>query len=511
MPLTELAAHLAESSSRLLDRHRHLILTTLALGWFLLLVWVVHVRPFWHDEVYTVLVSRLPLATMWRAYLDGIDLSPPLNTILTRPIHLLTGEGPVVTRLPAILSYLTTCVVLFAFVRRRSNTVMALAASLLPMATIAWTYAKEARGYGLTMACFACALYGWSEAAAGRKPVAHLTLMSAALAAGMWTHYYFVLAFVPLVIGELVRQVQIGRVSWRPWLAFAAAAAAVLPLLPLAAVASAQRTTFWARPQTFDVSHTYSFILGRLVTGSSARIATFSLLVVVPIVAVLVHLRRQRTPSALSTHDLVACLVALLVPAGGVVLGQITGAFSERYVAYAVVGLLGSVPLLAWSIAPARRVFDVAWLALALVLAMQVTRTEIADRRPWQDALSDRPILADWLRGGDDIVVTGHIEYLPIWYYSPTEAQRRVKYLADPEGQLETTGSDTIDRGYLALSRWLPVPVERIGEFGRAHRHFFLYTPGTDETWTERRIRTWNATITFLGRDGGGSLFEIVH
>jgi len=509
MSPTESVGRRIDAIAASLDRRRHLILTVVATLWFLLLVLAVRGRPFWHDEVYTVLVARLPLGTMWSAYLDAIDLSPPLNTIITRGLHLVAGEGPIVSRLPPMTGYLVMSVVLFAFVRRRTNAMMAFAAALLPMGTIAWAYAQEARGYGLTMACFACALYGWAEAAAGRRPVAHLALMSTALAAGVWTHYYFAIAVLPIVCGEIVRQALARRVDWRPWLALVASGFAILPLLPLAAVASEQRTTFWARPRTMEFSAAYGFIVDRLGRPGYTLTAVYAILVVAAVALVAARFERQGAARRLAAHDLVACLCCLALPAVGVALGFVTGAFAERYVVFAIVGLVAAVPVLAWAVFPRSGWADLACLIGAVAIAFIAARQTVRDEQAWHDYLTDRPILTDWFKGGADIVVTGALDYIAIWYYTPAEAQPRVKYLADPEGQMAVMGTDTVDRGYLALSRWLPIPVERIGPFTRRHQHFFLYAPGKGDSWTERRIRSWHARITYFGRDEGGRLYEI--
>src|SRR5207237_194968 len=77
-----------------------------------------------------ILASRLPIGTLWRASRDGLDLSPPLNTILTHAIDTTIGVGPIATRLPAIAGFLTAVVLLFIMVRRRTNPIVALAAAV---------------------------------------------------------------------------------------------------------------------------------------------------------------------------------------------------------------------------------------------------------------------------------------------------------------------------------------------------------------------------------------------
>lgn len=144
-------------------------------------------KPFWHDEIYTILFADLPsIAVMWRAAHDGIDLAPPLNAIVTHGIHLLSGgPGPLVTRLPALVGYVAMSLVVFDLVRRRSHVIAAVSALMVPCLSDAFRYATEARGYGLMLGLFALALWLWSEAARGRNRARNLSLLAVALAAGL--------------------------------------------------------------------------------------------------------------------------------------------------------------------------------------------------------------------------------------------------------------------------------------------------------------------------------------
>jgi hypothetical protein len=489
-----------------MTRRHWLLLAALGSWWVLLLTRLARDKLFWHDEVYTVLLARLPLGTLWRASLDGVDLAPPLNTILTRTVHLVAGVGPVATRLLPIAAFIFTSLLLFVFVRQRSNALMGLTAALLPAYTSAWSYAIEARGYALTMACFAAALYGWSEAAAGRRRRLNLVVMAVALAAGMWTHYHFVLAFVPIVIGELVRQGTRRRFDPGFWVALGSAAVATLPLLPLAAVAAGQRATFWARPAQIDVADAYYFVFGSLAGRQWQRIAWTILIVMVGILACLPFHRESRR---LARHDTAACVACLLVPAGGVVLGYLTGAFTERYLIFSVAGLMAAIPLLFWAVAPASGVLDLVAVAACLATLFGLSRQTLLNRAPSSDPLDNRPIIAERMKAADPFVVTGAADYLPAWYYTPAEFQPHVMYLADPAAELDATGGDTVDRGYLALARWTPVPVVPLETFVQTHRRFWLYALGTGDRWIEPLLRSRNASFTPAGSDQSGRLFDV--
>src|SRR5438552_18288148 len=148
-----------------IERHAVAVLLLIVLALVASLIPRAHAKPFWHDEVYTVLESQFPsLKTLWAAELDGVDLSPPLYTALIRVVHAVSGVGRVSTRVPSILAFVGSCVLLFTIVRLRSNAVLGLASALLLQFTAAYRYAIEARGYEITVFAFLLAIYAWMKA-----------------------------------------------------------------------------------------------------------------------------------------------------------------------------------------------------------------------------------------------------------------------------------------------------------------------------------------------------------
>ena len=487
-----------------LDRHWRVLLVLLVAWMTVLLVIQARGKYIWHDEVYTILGSRLGILSLWRASLDGMDLSPPLNTVFTRLVHSIAGEGHITSRIPPMAGFLTAVAVVFVLVRRKTNVIVALGATCFLCLTPAWQYAIEARGYGLALGLFALAIYGWSEAARGRQPVRHLTLMAVALAAGVWAHYYFVLAFVPITTAELTRQLVNRRFDAAPWTAFTLAGALTMPLASLARVAGAQRSTFWARQDMPGVADTYSFFF----SGAAPDPITFAPL---GVVAILELARRgwRQWPRRLSAPDVVLCLMCLAVPATAVLLGGFTHVFTHRYVVFGAAGIALALPLLIWSLLPPEGLGD--WLGTGIVAVSFVALSAqvIEDRRPPPNQLRDRPVLVDMLKGSLPVAMTGGVAYLEMWWYASDEMRPRAIYLADPAGQRRDTKTDTVDRNYLALGRWSPVPIVRITEFMKTHKHFWLYS--FDSNWAERSLRLAGATLKDWGREspGAGTLYEV--
>jgi len=110
-------------------------------------------KLFWHDELFTLYMTRLPgLGDVWRAIADGAEASPPLFAAITRASTGLLGEGLITVRLPAIAGFLIASLAACVFVTRRCGPIYGLVACLLPTATDAYVYAYEARPYGIVLA-----------------------------------------------------------------------------------------------------------------------------------------------------------------------------------------------------------------------------------------------------------------------------------------------------------------------------------------------------------------------
>ena len=122
-------------------------------------------KLFWFDELFTVYISRLPdLASVWNALKEGADFNPPLFYALTKFFESLDGEGPIATRLPAILGFWIFCLCLFRFVSIRTSVLAGLISMLFPLVTTAYFYAYEARAHGVVLGFCGIALICWQAA-----------------------------------------------------------------------------------------------------------------------------------------------------------------------------------------------------------------------------------------------------------------------------------------------------------------------------------------------------------
>ena len=462
-------------------------------------------KPFWHDEIYTVLHSQLPsLQAMWSAGLDGIDLSPPLNTWLTRLVHRAAGVGHVASRAAPMAGFLAMTLATFALLRRRTNTPTALAGALLPCFTAAYRYAYEARGYGVMVGLFAVALYAWSEAARGHRRTLHAASLAVALAASVWNHYYGVLAFVPIVLGESVRSVRRRRIDGAILAALAGSVVATLPLLPLAGAARAQAHSFWSPAAFGEVAAVYRFLFGSFTD----RPLLMGAAVLAGIVLLAQRRKGDATTRQVAVHEAVAFAAALLIPVFGILLGLVvTGVFVPRYAMSAVVGASILLPLTVWRTntkGGIAELFLCGFLAVTFVSSMGAS---LLSPPVLHDPYLSRPVLQRAVTTEAQVVSASSLQFLQYWYYSPTPQKGRLRYLADPEEARRYMGSDTIDRGYLALRRWTAVPIDRFDE----------YLPGRDELrvheagsgWLLRKLADEGAATEQVGAGPGERLYVV--
>jgi hypothetical protein len=216
-----------------MERHTALSFAMLSLFYLVVVAMLSHVKLLWLDELITLHIAELGSASsIWRALAHAADPNPPLTHLAVLGSLRLFGNHELALRLPAILGYWIGMLSLFLFLRRRLPAIWALAGTILSMASAAFDYSYESRSYGIFYGLAMLALLCWSRAV---DPAASTTRrrfslcgMAVALAAGICTNYFAVLAFVPIAGGEIVRSLRRRRISPTVWIAWAIAA---IPLL----------------------------------------------------------------------------------------------------------------------------------------------------------------------------------------------------------------------------------------------------------------------------------------
>jgi Dolichyl-phosphate-mannose-protein mannosyltransferase len=191
-------------------------------------------KPFWYDEIFTLIMPRQPtLGMIWSALRHGVDSQPPLFDLVERATRVIPN-AEIGFRLPSILGFACALIYLYLFVRRRTGAVYGLLAASTAMLTFLYMpYAVEACPYSLVAACVALALVSYQRAGTSLRWTAVLAL---ALTIGENLHYYSIFALVPFGVAEVVYSWESSKIRWRIWVALAIGVSPLLAFYTFARV-----------------------------------------------------------------------------------------------------------------------------------------------------------------------------------------------------------------------------------------------------------------------------------
>jgi hypothetical protein len=409
-------------------------------------------RPFWYDEIYTFTISRLSLTDIFRALATGTDLNPPGQYVVLAGVYRLFGASEFTTRLLALVGFWLGCYCLFRYGRQRAGAAWGIVCASIPAISYARFYATDGRPYGMLFGCAAWAFLSW----AGRRRIQ----VAIALALGLSFHYYAVLTWIPLVLGEIGRA-RFGRKfdAWM-WLAFLGGAA------PLAAfpafLEAARRFTafFWARPRLGLIGAFYWKLVGAPLAAA--------------VLLTLAVTRGKRVLRIAGEETVAAVGFALLFVFQFGVAVFVTHAF---YLSYGITAILG-LALLAIHVSVWKR----GWVAIPLCIALFAFDTGAdvfqALQRRYPDPLP-REVTA--LSESLPIVVTTPHEFLEMDHYGLHE---RVVWLSDVARSMRHWGNASDTHALLALKQWRPLHIEDYQTFINRGQPFFVYGTG----WVVKEI-----------------------
>ncbi len=215
-----------------IDRHPGVALLGLCAFYLAIVFAQASLKLLWADELITYYIAKQPgFSGVWHALQAGTDPNPPLLHLLVKASTAIFGGNALGMRLPSIACVLLAILAMWSLLRRWVNPTYALAGCLAFMATRGFDYAYDARSYAPMMGFAMVALALWMRAgdAGGVRRALLLAGMALALAAGVSSNYYCVLAFFPIAAGEIVAR------RFRPgvWAAMAVASLPLFAYLPL--------------------------------------------------------------------------------------------------------------------------------------------------------------------------------------------------------------------------------------------------------------------------------------
>jgi hypothetical protein len=527
-------------------------------------------RHLWFDELFTYYIVRQPeLGDVLRVLRTGVEPLPPFFYLLTRASTSVLGDGPLGLRAPELAGVLLGSVCLFVVVARRSTWLHGVIAMLVPLVTVTYGFAFEARPYGLVVGFAAASLLCWQlrTDGAGATAVVGLAL---ALALAVASHYYAVFVLVPLAAGEGVRAVRARRVDLAVLAAFAAALVPLAVVVPFARAAHELSSTFWATPHVVSSVEFFGWLLRtpaippQRVTVDEASVLVLGALIVavylvgaplrvVPAAAnrrldvVLVAVGSLVAAGAvLSSHDLTAvAAVGLAGAAVGVgrlahrsgspraplplhevvavagfafvplfcvlVADAFTGAYVHRYAIAAVIAPSVLLPLALHRLDGASRfvsrVVAAVAVALFLVVFTDTYREISAARRDQRDSIE---LLGQIERDRPLPIVISHPhEALELTRYAPRRLTARTLALASPAAAVRFVGSDSTERALLALAPIAPLRVDRLEPYLSRDRPFLLLWRAYFRDWLLPALRADGRRLRPLQRENGWTVYLV--
>ena len=447
-------------------------------------------QPLWYDELFTLYVaSEASPGAVLRALLAGADTNPPVDYVLRHASLALIGDSAMAFRWPSALAFVGGLFAIHAFVRRRTGFVAAAAAFSLPLLSAATYFSHEGRAYALLFASAPFALWAWQRATERERPAARLPTLFLALCLGPYSHYFGVLNFVPIAVGEAWRSYRRRALDVGILSTVAAAGIATLGLLAFARSATTLQQGFWA--SSYRAAHIPTYYTGFLGWAGWAWLAALAL------VACLFMSGRRRSPRAaqsasLPQHEIVAACVLALTPVSAFVLaGLVTGALAAKYTIAFVPGVAILFGYLLSIVEGWQR--PAALLALSVVTLLGLGRFA-ADTLAYRDDVPMPMRLSALLPQGSTLPVafdSPHL-FLETVYYEPQFADGRFQYPMDAATALAVRGFNNDEIALRGLTSIKPLNVSDYREF-LLHNREFLVVFSRD---------FWPGLVTSLKRDG---------
>jgi hypothetical protein len=466
---------------------------TSALAWSKLL---------WFDEILTYHIARTPtVASMWATLRAGLDLNPPLYFVVMRFTRSLFGESELAMRIPVMIGFWVMGLCLFRFVSRGCTPLYGLVALLLPVATTAYRYAFEARPYGLVLGLCGMALVCWQSYARDGSRLG-LVMVWLCMTAAISSHYYAVMALLPLAAGEMVRMTTQKKPDLKVLGALGLSGIPILFCLPQLRMAKTFAATFWSQPSITSFLTFYNFLMGP---------GQFFLIIALVITAIL-SVTRPKWPAAEQPRQaptLAESVVAIgfvLLPYIAMLFAVLAGSgFAPRYALPSVIGVATLLPMATYTASRGRMAIGA---ALAIIFFLAVSMRELSASRRFfhgKERLEAYNFLSDDT-SDEPIVIANPLEFLKLAHYGSAGGKQRAAYVVNLSDSVRYGESDTADRALVELRKVTPLNVFDYAEFIQVHPRFLVLGA---YSWEIRYLSDHAADIRVVGRYNSDLLFEV--
>lgn len=464
----------------------------------LLLLFTIHAyfssceKPLWFDELFSLVQAQ---ANSWSRLRAGMqaDGNPPLYSLLAHVCLRLFGVHPISLRLPALVAYDGSALLLFLYLRRRWNGLTGLVgASVLLAHPFAVYYATEARPYGLILFFSMLALLGWTLAIAPQRRPVSLAMVTVAIAGGILSHHLAILSVgLPVFAGELTRVLQRRRLDWPLLGAAAVGALAWAVTLPMIAETKGGLV---ARTKLNASSVTPALLYADYRRMADPLLYPFLLLGLLLVVSWFVL--RSRNTQTVQPWRLTPELTSMFATGATLFAAWLLIRYTTHYWVAArygigtVIGVCLLCAYLGWLSGGGPEV--VLLCILLPVIVPPHHRPEHA-KPPEEACLYSLP--AD-----QDIVIAKALAYPQVWWYGDAALRPRLFFLQDFD-YAGYAGINIADISLVEQKNLAPWGVGEYHAFVSSHRHFILVNDNSaDEGLLAQHLQQdgWTLTDVYL-------------
>lgn len=471
-------------------------------------------KPFWYDEVITVIVCRLPSASaIWNALSHAADTHPPAFYLLARAARQLVQDDHLGYRLPSILGLLGTVSCIYLILRRRASRLSALVGATFILCTPLAEYAYEARPYSLMVACVSGAILFWLRIEDSKL---YAIAFGISLAAALSLHYYAVLVWPAFIASEASVWIFHRRFRIGAWLALLIGALPLVVFAPLLlSIRQAYGQNFWAKPSMIGALLSYFSLF---ISGGH-----WGAIFAAGITVILLYVGLAKTASsggsgdqqvegkALPIEEQALILMLLCLPWIAYAIARVGhGGMTWRYMLPTVLGGALALGYVIDKVSSSGKLLVLIFLLAIYALSSGEFLVREHQKGSLLESRASLTREVKTIAAGSDlpIVIASESRYLPMAYYAPADLSGRLYAIADPREALMDTKTDSLDLALLVLRRYFPLQVEDYVGFLSRHREFLLVSDENPE-WLPARLARDGYTRRLLSSDGETKVYKV--
>ncbi len=448
-------------------------------------LFVAAAKPFWFDEVCTVIVARQPsFSAILTALKRGADGQPPLFYLVERIAAGVVPNAQIAYRLPAILGFCCILWFVFVFIRRRDGATRAfLCSTALLLTPLNSPYATEARPYAMVVACIALALVCYQRLDEGRR---WILLLGLSMAIAESLHCYALFSFAPFAVAEIALAAKRRQTRWSVWMAMAFGMAPLAVYWPLLETLKRVYGLHLPNvPRHGSLAMAYSDLFGihdlRFFPYGGRDSAAAIMLVVLAMGATALWNARNHEERDNRFHeDLlgIALLATPFVCLAAIKIGH--AGFAARYSLPMILGVAIAGAYLLRIIGRRYLLLSLVGVSLFAVLAFQEVSfwNEVHDHfgRFWNATDSFELAVGSARHEDLPVVVSDGLAYMQVAYYATPEVAKRIVAVVDVPQAIAYAPGDSIDLELPALALFYPLQVYEFSAFAQDHPRFLLYS-----------------------------------